>query len=254
GLNANDVSVTNTDDDTAGITVTPTTGLTTTEAGGTASFTVVLNSKPTASVSVGISSSNTAEGTVSASSLTFTTANWNTPQTVTVTGVDDFVDDGNISYSIVTAEATSADTLYNGMNPANVTVSNTDNDTAGITITPTSGLVTTEARGTASFTIPYTTLFRSSVSVGISSSNTAEGTVSASSLTFTTANWNTPQTVTVTGVDDFVDDGDLSYSVVTGAATSADGLYSGLHASDVSINNSYQERRGGNVYRTRGWV
>ena len=35
--------VTNTDNDAAGITVTPTTGLTTTEAGGTATFTVVLN-------------------------------------------------------------------------------------------------------------------------------------------------------------------------------------------------------------------
>ena len=37
-----DVAVTNTDNDSAGITVTPTTGLTTTEAGGTATFTVVL--------------------------------------------------------------------------------------------------------------------------------------------------------------------------------------------------------------------
>ena len=75
----------------AGVTVTPTSGLTTTEAGGTATFTVVLTSQPTASVTMGLSSSNTAEGTVSPSSLTFTSANWNTAQTVTVTGVDDFV-------------------------------------------------------------------------------------------------------------------------------------------------------------------
>jgi hypothetical protein len=47
-LNAADVAVTNTDDDTAGITVTPVAGLTTTEAGGTATFTVVLNQQPTA--------------------------------------------------------------------------------------------------------------------------------------------------------------------------------------------------------------
>ncbi len=39
-------------DDTAGITVNPTTGLTTTEAGGTATFTVVLNTQPTANVSI----------------------------------------------------------------------------------------------------------------------------------------------------------------------------------------------------------
>ena len=102
-MNASDVTVTNTDNDTAGITVTPTSGLTTTEAGGTATFTVVLNSQPTANVTIGLSSSNTAEGTVGPASLTFTTANWNVPQTVTVTGVDDAVVDGNVAYTIVTA-------------------------------------------------------------------------------------------------------------------------------------------------------
>ena len=47
---------------------------------------------------------------------------------------------------IVTAAATSADTIYNGINAADVAVTNTDNDAAGITVTPTSGLTTTEAR------------------------------------------------------------------------------------------------------------
>ncbi|WP_305884986.1 DUF4347 domain-containing protein, partial [Oscillatoria sp. HE19RPO] len=76
-------SVTITDNDTAGITVTPTTGLTTTEAGGTANFTVVLNTQPTADVTIPLTSSNTAEGTVDKNSLTFTNANWNVAQTVT---------------------------------------------------------------------------------------------------------------------------------------------------------------------------
>ena len=51
----------------------------------------------------------TTEGTVSPATLTFTPANWNTAQTVTVTGVDDAVDDGDIAYTIVTAPATSSD-------------------------------------------------------------------------------------------------------------------------------------------------
>ena len=38
----------------AGITVTPTSGLTTTEAGGTATFTVVLTSRPLADVTIGL--------------------------------------------------------------------------------------------------------------------------------------------------------------------------------------------------------
>ena len=55
----------------------PVSGLVTTEGGGTASFTVVLNTQPTASVAIGLSSSDTTEGTVSPTTLTFTTANWN---------------------------------------------------------------------------------------------------------------------------------------------------------------------------------
>ena len=140
------MTVTNTDNDAAGITVTPTTGLTTTEAaGGTATFTVVLNTQPTADVTIGLSSSDTTEGTVAPASLTFTTANWNVAQTVTVTGVDDALDDGNVVYTIVTAPATSADPTYSSVDAADVTVTNTDNDAAGITVTPTSGLTTTEA-------------------------------------------------------------------------------------------------------------
>ena len=50
---------------TAGITVSPTSGLVTTEAGGTATFTVVLTSQPTADVTIGLTSSDTTEGTVS---------------------------------------------------------------------------------------------------------------------------------------------------------------------------------------------
>ena len=132
GVNAADVIVSNTDNDdagSAGITVTAAAGLTTTEAGGTAAFTVVLASEPTANVTVGLSSSDTTEGTVSPASLTFTTGNWSTPQNVTVTGVDDAVGDGDQSYTIVTAAATSSDPTYSGVNAADVIVSNTDNDT-----------------------------------------------------------------------------------------------------------------------------
>ena len=54
-----------------------------------------------------------------------------------MTGVDDDLDDGDVAYSIVTAAATSADANYNGINAADVAVTNTDNDAAGITVTPT---------------------------------------------------------------------------------------------------------------------
>ncbi|MEG4301963.1 DUF4347 domain-containing protein, partial [Microcoleus sp. D3_18a_C4] len=160
------VTTTIQNDDTAGISINPTAGLTTTEAGGTANFTVVLNSQPTADVSIGITSDKTAEGTVDKPSLTFTSANWNVPQTVTVTGVDDLVVDGNAAYNIVTAAATSTDTNYSGVNADDVAVTNTDNDTKGITVTPTSGLTTTEAGGTANFTVVLNSQPTADVSIG----------------------------------------------------------------------------------------
>ncbi|HPD13514.1 MAG TPA: C25 family cysteine peptidase, partial [Planctomycetota bacterium] len=55
-----------------GIIVQPTSGLKTTEAGGTAQFTVALATQPTANVTIGLSSSDPSEGTVSPTSLTFT--------------------------------------------------------------------------------------------------------------------------------------------------------------------------------------
>ena len=117
-----------TDNDTAGITVTPTTRLTTTEAGGTADFTVVLDSQSTADVTIEVSSSNPEEGTVSPTSLTFTVSTWSTVQTVTVTGQDDDVDDGDQSYTIMLAAAVSTDTNYSGLDPDDVAVTNTDDD------------------------------------------------------------------------------------------------------------------------------
>ncbi len=117
--------------DIPGITVTPTTGLVTTEAGGTDTFTVVLDTSPIASVTIALSSSNLAEGTVSPTSLTFTFGNGTTPQTATVTGVNDAVVDGDIAYTIVTDPATSSDPNYNGINPADVSVTNTDDDLPG---------------------------------------------------------------------------------------------------------------------------
>ena len=221
-----------------GITVSPTSGLVTTEAGGKATFTVVLDTKPTANVTISLSSSNTAEGTVAPSSLVFTTSNWASPQTVTVTGVDDPFVDPDVVYTIVTGAAVSSDSKYSGLNPADVSVTNLNDDFAGFTITPSSGLVTTEVGAKATFTVSLFTKPTASVTISLTSSNIGEGTVSPSTLTFTTTNWASPQTVTVTGVDDTAVDGDVAYAIVTGAATSLDVSYSGLNPPDVSLTNT----------------
>jgi hypothetical protein len=108
--------------------VSPRSGLVTTEAGGTATFSVSLATQPTANVTIPVSTGDPTEGTVSTTLLTFTPANWNLPQVVTITGVDDAVYDLDVAYPIFLGAATSADPAYNGLDPADVAVTNTDND------------------------------------------------------------------------------------------------------------------------------
>src|SRR5204862_7289659 len=74
GMDAADVAVTNADNDAAAVNVTPVAGLATTEAGGSASFQVVLARHPTADATVPVASNNAAEGVAAPSSLTFTAA------------------------------------------------------------------------------------------------------------------------------------------------------------------------------------
>jgi hypothetical protein len=235
GIATSDVIASIIDNDMAGITVSAITG-DTTESGGTATFTVFLNTEPTADVTIGISSSDTAEGTVSPSSLTFTSADWSDAQTVTVTGVNDDFADGDIVYTIITAPAISTDPFYSLLNPDDVSVTNRDNDTVGFSVTNISG-PTTEAGGTASFTIFLDTEPIADVTTDVSSSDITEGIVLPVSLTFTDLNWDTPQTVTVTGVNDNVVDGDISYIIETGIASSADPGYNGRKPDDVYVTN-----------------
>jgi len=119
---------------TPGISVTPTSGLQTSEDGGAAAFDVVLDTQPTADVVIALSSSDTSEGTVDKTSLTFTSLNWDTAQTVTVTGIDDGDLDGDVNYTIVTAAASSGDTDYDGLDAADVSATNLDNEAPAETL------------------------------------------------------------------------------------------------------------------------
>lgn len=110
-----------------GVTVTPTAGLITTEAGGTDSFDVVLESQPGADVTVDVLSDDESEGIAAPAALVFTAANWFQAQTVTVTGVDDPGVDGDQPYTVVTT-VSSTDGAYDGIAADDVAVTNLDND------------------------------------------------------------------------------------------------------------------------------
>ena len=95
---SNTLPVSITDDDTLGMTVTPST--LDVDEGGTATYTVKLDTAPTGDVTVAIASNNPEAATVSPTSLTFMPTDWNTAQTVTVMGVEDSNrDDENVTLS-----------------------------------------------------------------------------------------------------------------------------------------------------------
>ncbi len=244
-----DVNVTNMDDDTPGIDVSVISG-NTTEAGGTATFTIVLESVPTDDVTITHASNNTNEGTTPAARLIFNAGNWNTPQTVTVTGVNDDIDDGDIAYDIVITAA-SDDLLYNAIDPADVAAINEDDDTAGTNVSTISG-DTNESGGTAIFTISLNSEPIADVSFPITSSDLSEGTVNPNTIIFTSANWNNPQIITVTGVDDNIVDGDPFYQIDVGTADSPDLNYNGRFPASVGLQNIDNDDIGFTITQSAG--
>lgn len=113
--------------DVGGVTASPTSDLVCTEAGKRAVFSLLLTSEPTSLVTVGVNSDDTTEGSLgNVSTITFTSQSWSTAQTVTVTGADDDVVDGNISFSVIIEAATSSDTNYHGVDGQNINVTTSD--------------------------------------------------------------------------------------------------------------------------------
>ncbi len=239
------VSITNIDNDSAGYFIMPTKGLVTTEAGGRAFFTVVLNSPPKAVVTIALTSSDARIGTVAPDHLTFTADNWSAPQTVTVTGVNDQVAGGDRPYQITVGPTTSDDQAYAKLPLQTVNVSNQDNDRAGLTVALASGidpsdttrLRTSENGDSATFTVVLNKAPAQPVKIAVASSS-SEGKSSPDSLVFTPVNWDAPQTVTVVGEDnDSVADGNQPYQVTLGPITSEDPAYGSLTTADLPYVN-----------------
>jgi hypothetical protein len=145
-----------------------------------------------------------------------------TAQTITVTATGDTTPEGAHNCVIQHAITASNDSTNfpTTLAVANVIVAITDND-PGVIITQ-SGKNTAVAEGGASdtYTVALSTQPASDVTVSITPN--AQVTVDKTSLTFTTTDWDTAQTVTVTAVDDTNYEGNHSGSVAH-AITTGDG-------------------------------
>ena len=206
-----DLAVTVTDDETAGVTVTPTSLMV--NEGDSGTYTVKLDTQPTSSVTVTVNDPTNTDVMADPASLTFSTSNWATPQTVTVSAAED--DDSTEDAATVMHTVSGGD--YASFAASSVAVTVTDNDTPGVTVAPTP--LTVNEGSTDTYTVVLNTLPTGTVMVDIMSNNT-DVTVSPSPLTFTTTTWSTEQTVTVSAGQD--DDAANDMATLTHVASGAD--------------------------------
>ena len=210
--------ITITDDDTRGIVLSKS-AVTVTEASGntnTASYTVKLMSQPTAAVTVAVTSGDTGAATVNKASLSFSTSNWNSAQTVTVTGQDDAIDNGS-GRSLNIAHAASGGDYASVSKDLPVTVTD-DEGTPTVTLALGSASIS-ENGGTSNVTATLSHASSAAVTVTVSASAVSPAVAGDFTLTenktLTIAAGQTASTgtVTITAVNNTVDAPDKQVTV-----------------------------------------
>ena len=201
-----------------GITVEPTSELLTTEGGGEATFEVKLESEPLEDVAIPLTSTDTSEGVPDSLELRFTPRDWDTPQEVTVRGIDDDLQDGPQDYFIMLEKADSNDKFYDGFTPQprRVPLRNDDNDFSGLIIEDSAA----EEGNSLDFTVTLSPQSTQMITVeyAITEGTAQEGsdyTASPSSGTLMFTPGETQKTISVHSIDDSINEPDEETLVVT---------------------------------------
>ena len=241
-----DLAVTVTDDETRGVTVTPT-SLTVNE-GGTNTYTVVLDTQPTATVTVTINDPSNTDVTAEPASLTFSSTDWNTPKTVTVNAAQDA--DAEDETATVTHTVTSTDSIYSGASANSVAVMVTDDE---VPVTVQFGATTYEVVEGETVTVAVTLSADPERTVVIPLTHTPQSGADSPadysgvppSVTFNTGQMS--QTITFTAAQDDVDDdgesvllafGTLPPAVSLGTTTQATVSITDDDGAGVSVSES----------------
>ena len=217
----NVIPVTIKDDDIAGIIHDSTSAIL--NEGQSITRTFKLKSQPTSNVTLNISSNNSSRISISKSSLTFTSSNWNIDQSVTFTSIDNSIADGDVTVS-VTIKSTSSDINYNNLS-SGFAITVKDNDTSGIITDTTSATINESQYITRTFKLKSQPT--SNVILNISSNNNSRLSITPQSLTFTSSNWNTTQSVRFTAIDDNIVNGNVDV-IVSINSSSTDNDYNNL--------------------------
>ena len=234
GIASTTVSATEIDDDTASFQLSKTN--VSMDEGDVDAFTVVLGTEPTSNVVLDAFLPPKASGVISTNptTLTFTPTNWDDPQTINVTALeDDDLADESTSVSMRVRDADSDD-AFDALAHQKVYYNISDDDSAGFSLSS-GNLDVGENGGSDAFTVVLDAQPSSDVVFTVLSDDTSEATVSPMVLTFTDANWNHPQTVTVYGVDDSLVGSDGATITVSVDDASSDDDFDPLGDDTVTI-------------------
>ena len=207
---------------TPGVTISEST-LDVTEGGATDTYTVVLDTAPTGDVTIAVTETSD-DISLSATTLTFGTANWSVAQAVTVTAVDDSSTEAEETVTITHSVSASADTTDYPttltVDSVDVTVTDNDAATPGVTVSE-STIAVTEGGATDTYTVVLDTAPTGDVTIAVTETS-PDISLSATTLTFGTANWSNAQTVTVTAVDDSSTEAEETVTITHSVSASAD--------------------------------
>lgn len=194
---------------------------------------VSLSARPMADTIITVSSSDPGAASATPTMLTFTPTNWNTPQAVVVLGVED----ADTMDEMLTLTLTGAGSQI-------VSVSVNDNDVQGLVVSP--AVVTLQEGGSDTVMVSISAQPTSSITIMVTSADPGAVSATPAMLTFTSVNWNTPQAVTVLGVEDT----DRNDEIVTVSFASA-GLASRqvqVRVTDVDLNDCSFTTGSGGVF------
>ena len=151
-------------------------------------------------VTVAVMSSTTAATVSSTRSLPliFTSANWDTAQTVMVMGAEDA--DADDATATLMHTLTGGGPAYASVTIADITVNVNDDETASVTVSV-SDLDVVEG-ATATYTLVLNVPPTADMTISVMSDDAGVASVSPSTLTFTMDDWDTPKIFTVTGEQD----------------------------------------------------
>ena len=231
--------VTVTDDDEETIEISPT-AIDITEGDGvvvTGTYNVSLSAAPMGgNVTVAIAVPNNTDVTTNPTSLTFSASDWTTAETQTVTKAVEIrvADDDGADHETADITNTQGGVAY-GMGAAldGVTVNITDTDTRGVTIVADDPVTFSEG-GSGTYTVVLDTEPTGPVTVSVDDTvATDDIRVDKTALDFTIANWDTPQTVTVSAAAD--DDAQDDTGRIDHGVTGADYETEGVTAASVAV-------------------